>query len=118
MPFGALQPSVGIRDWLLGEGARMPNAEEMLTGLAERLIAVGVPVDRASTAIDTLHSEYAGVGRIWTRDGGTTVRLFPHGARSTDAYLNSPFHTVHATGDWLILDLSKTPDDATRSFRT
>lgn len=112
VPFGALQPSVGIRDWLLGEGARMPNAEEMLTGLAERLIAVGVPVDRASTAIDTLHSEYAGVGRIWTRDGGTTVRLFPHGARSTDAYLNSPFHTVHATGDWLILDLSKTPDDA------
>ena len=70
MPFGALQPSVGIRDWLLGEGARMPNAEEMLAGLAERLIAIGVPVDRASTAIDTLHSEYAGVGRIWLgRDG-------------------------------------------------
>ena len=112
VPFGALQPSVGIRDWLLGEGARLPNPEDMLAGLAERLIAIGVPVDRASTAIDTLHSEYAGVGRIWTRDGGTSVRLFPHGARSTDAYLNSPFHTVHETGEWLILDLSETPDDA------
>ncbi len=112
VPFGALEPSVGIRDWLLGEGARIDKAERMLEGLAERLIDIGVPVDRASTAIDTLHSEYAGVGRVWTRNGGVTVRLFPHGSRSQEAYLRSPFAEVHQTGRWLILDLSETPDDA------
>ncbi len=112
VPFGALEPSVGIRDWLLGEGARIDKAERMLEGLAERLIDLGVPVDRASTAIDTLHSEYAGVGRVWTRGGGVTVRLFPHGSRSQEAYLRSPFKTVHETGEWLILDLFATPDDA------
>ncbi len=112
VPFGALEPSVGIRDWLLGEGARIDKAERMLEGLAERLIDIGVPVDRASTAIDTLHSEYAGVGRVWTRNGGVTVRLFPHGSRSQEAYLRSPFAEVHRTGRWLILDLSETPDDA------
>ena len=112
VPFGAIQPAVGIRDWLLGEGARVAKAEAMLEGLAERLIAIGVPVDRASTAIDTLHSEYAGVGRVWTRDGGSTVRLFPHGSRSQQAYLTSPFHTIHETGTWLILDLARTPDEA------
>jgi adenylate cyclase len=112
VPFGALEPSVGIRDWLLGEGARIDKAERMLEGLAERLIDLGVPVDRASTAIDTLHSEYAGIGRVWTRGGGVTVRLFPHGGRSQDAYLRSPFKTVHDSGEWLILDLFQTADDA------
>ena len=112
VPFGAIQPSVAIRDWLLSEGARLPKADDMLSGLAERLNAIGVPVDRASTAIDTLHSEYSGVGRVWTRETGTTVRLFPHGEASDAAYRTSPFFTVHESGDWLILDLAETPNEA------
>ncbi|GJE60865.1 adenylate/guanylate cyclase domain-containing protein [Methylobacterium trifolii] len=111
VPFGAIQPSVAIRDWLLSEGARLPNADDMLSGLAERLAEIGVPVDRASTAIDTLHSEYSGVGRVWTRENGSTVRLFPHGEASEKAYRASPFHAVHESGQWLILDLAETPDD-------
>ena len=112
VPFGALQQCVALRDWLLSEGARMPNAEDLLAGLAERLIDLGVPVDRATTAIDALHSEYSGVGRFWTRENGSTVRLFPHGEASDKAYRESPFQTVHETGEWLILDLSETPDAA------
>ncbi|GJD31197.1 hypothetical protein PMNALOAF_2451 [Methylobacterium adhaesivum] len=112
VPFGALQQCVALRDWLLSEGARMPNAEDLLAGLAERLIDLGVPVDRATTAIDALHSEYSGVGRFWTRETGSTVRLFPHGEASDKAYRESPFQTVHETGEWLILDLSETPDAA------
>ncbi len=111
VPVGAIEQSVGIRDWLLGEGARLPNASDLISGLALRLNAVGVPVDRASTAIDTLHSEYSGVGRIWTREGGTSVRLFPHGETSDEAYRASPFFTVHESGEWLILDLGEAPDD-------
>lgn len=111
VPFGAIQPSVGIRDWLLGEGARLPNADDLLAGLAQRLNTVGVPVDRASTAIDTLHSEYSGVGRVWTREAGTRVRLFPHGEASEQAYQASPFRAVHESGEWLVLDLAATPDD-------
>ena len=110
VPFGAIQGSVGIRDWLLGEGARLPEANDLLAGLAERLIAIGVPVDRASTAIDTLHSEYSGVGRVWTRETGSRMRLFPHGAASEAAYRASPFRSVHLSGEWLILDLAETAD--------
>jgi adenylate cyclase len=110
VPFGAIQPSVGIRDWLLGEGARLENASDLLAGLAHRLIEIGVPVDRASTAIDTLHSEYSGVGRVWTRETGTTVRLFPHGEASDTAYRESPFYAVHQTGEWQILDLAEVDD--------
>jgi adenylate cyclase len=71
-----------------------------------------VPVDRITTAIDALHSEYAGIGRIWTREGGYTFRLFPHGEEAERAYERSPFAEALRTGRWLILDLSRTPDDA------
>ncbi|HYI91128.1 MAG TPA: adenylate/guanylate cyclase domain-containing protein, partial [Beijerinckiaceae bacterium] len=70
---------VALDHWLLGEAARTEDAGEVLAGLAERLDGVGVPVDRITTAIEVLHSEYAGVGRFWTREEGATVRLFPHG---------------------------------------
>jgi len=111
VPFGALQACVGIRDWLLGAGARLPKPDDLLSGLAERLNEIGVPIDRASTAIDTLHSEYSGIGRVWTRDGGSTVRLFPHGDASHKAYRESPFFAVHESGEWMILDLAEVEEE-------
>jgi adenylate cyclase len=107
-----LRPALALRDWLLAEGARLDDWEVLLSGFAERLNALGVPVDRVTTAIDALHSEYTGIGRIWTRESGYSYRLFPHGERSERAYERSPFAEAHKTGRWLVLDLPGTPDDA------
>jgi adenylate cyclase len=63
------------------------------------------------SAVDLLHSQYAGVGRIWTKDEGTTARLFPHGPNRDRVYAESPFAHVHRTRDWLLLDLAQTPDE-------
>ncbi len=106
------KPALALRDWLLAEGARLEDWDVLLAGLAERLIRLGVPVDRITTAIDALHSEYTGIGRIWTREGGYAFRLFPHGEMAERAYERSPFAEAHRTGRWLVLDLPKTPDDA------
>jgi adenylate cyclase len=106
------KPALALRDWLLAEGARLEGWGVLLSGLAERLDALGVPLDRLTTAIDALHSEYTGIGRIWTRDGGYAFRLFPHGETSERAYERSPFAAAHQTGRWLLLDLRTTPDDA------
>jgi adenylate cyclase len=106
------KPALALRDWLLAEGARLEGWGVLLSGLAERLDALGVPLDRITTAIDALHSEYTGIGRIWTRDGGYAFRLFPHGETSERAYERSPFAEAHRTGRWLILNLATTPDDA------
>ena len=103
-------PVVALRDWLLEEARG--DHQELLGGLAEHLNALGIPVDRVSTAIDALHSEYTGIGRIWTREDGSSFRLFPHGAQSDDTYARSPFAAVHATGEWLRLDLTDTADEA------
>jgi adenylate cyclase len=109
---GLFKPGLALRDWLLAEGARLQEWDVLLAGLAQRLEALGVRVDRITTAIDALHSEYTGIGRMWTRESGYAFRLFPHGEQSERAYERSPFAEAHRTGRWLILDLSKTPDDA------
>jgi adenylate cyclase len=59
-----LPKALAIRDWLLTEAAQLVDPGQILPGLAERLIAIGVPIDRITTAIDVLHSEYAGIGRF------------------------------------------------------
>ncbi|QRE72324.1 adenylate/guanylate cyclase domain-containing protein [Methylobacterium aquaticum] len=111
IPIGLFRDCVALRDWLLSEGARLPESGDLLAGMAERLNALGVPVDRATTAIDALHSDYSGVGRFWTREDGVSFRLFPHGEVTEQALARSPFAHVYGTGEWLILDLRETPDD-------
>ncbi|MBV9076222.1 MAG: adenylate/guanylate cyclase domain-containing protein, partial [Methylobacteriaceae bacterium] len=57
-----------------------------------------------------LHSEYSGVARIWTKENGSSFRLFPHESRD-EAYLVSPFHYVHQVKEWLVMDVDATPDE-------
>jgi adenylate cyclase len=60
--------------------------------------------------MDLLHSEYAGIGRFWTKEEGATSRRLPHGPEHDRLYGESPFAHVHHTREWLLLDLSQTPD--------
>jgi adenylate cyclase len=110
-PTNASGGTVGLRDWLVDEAAHLADAGELLTGFAERLVALGLPLHRISTAMEALHSEYAGIGRSWTPEEGSTVRLLPHGERRERVYAVSPFAHVNRTGEWLLLDLARTPDE-------
>ena len=110
VPRDVLVQAVGLRDWLIGEAATVDH-QGLLAGFAERLNDLGIPVDRVTTAIDALHSEYSGIGRIWTKQEGSSFRLFPHGSKTEEVYARSPFRHVHETGEWLKLDLDDTPDD-------
>jgi len=102
---------IALRDWLITVAGQMEDSNEVLSGFLNRLIELGLPVDRAVSAIETLHSEYAGIGRFWTREEGTVVRYLPHGDRRETVYQTSPFAHVNRTGEWLVLDLANTPDD-------
>ena len=107
-----LPKALAIRDWLLSEAAQLADPGEISPGLAARLIALGIPIDRIMSAIDLLHSEYSGVGRVWTKEEGTTSRFFPHSPDGNRVVYNkSPFAHVHRTREWLLLDLTQTPDD-------
>ena len=99
-----------VRDWLVTDGVRHGDAGQVLSEFAAHLNALGVPVDRIFAAIEALHSEYAGMGWLWTAEEGASVRFLPHGERREAVYKTSPFAHVNRTGEWLILDLSSTPD--------
>jgi adenylate cyclase len=107
----SLSRAVALRDWLVMAAARMEDSNDVLTGFLERLIDLGLPIDRAVSAIEALHTEYAGIGRFWTREEGTVVRYLPHGDRREAIYQSSPFAYVNRTREWLLLDLAQTPDD-------
>ncbi|MGO4571268.1 adenylate/guanylate cyclase domain-containing protein [Microvirga sp. 2TAF3] len=101
---------IALRDWLVTEAARMDDPSEILNGFIEQLRGLGIPIDRAASAIEALHSEYAGIGRFWTREEGTIVRYLPHGERRETVYASSPFAYVNRIGEWLLLDFAETPD--------
>lgn len=102
---------IALRDWLVTVAVKIEDPNEVMSGFIERLIELGLPMDRAVSAIEALHSEYAGIGRFWTREAGTVVRYLPHGQRRDAVYQASPFAYVGRTGEWLFLDLAHTADD-------
>jgi adenylate cyclase len=63
------------------------------------------------TAVELIHAEQSGVGRLWER--GKAVREIPFlwGARRDELYNASPFFYVHETGNWLDFVVADTPDD-------
>ena len=106
-----LSKALAIRDWLLTEAAQLADPGQILPGLAERLIALGIPIDRIMSAIDLLHSEYAGDRALLDQRRGHDLspasRMAP---TAIGVYNESPFAHVHRTREWLLLDLAQTPD--------
>jgi hypothetical protein len=95
-----LPQALAIRDWLLTEAAQLADSGQILPGLADRLTAAGIPIDRITTAIDVLHSEYAGIGRFWTKEEGATsrrLRMAPSTIGST-ARARLPTFTTRGNG--------------------
>lgn len=111
-----------LRDWLFGEARSRRDTHLMLAGVCEGLNKAGVPVDRGTIALRTLHSEHAAVGRLWTKGGGSSGETFGFPGELNEnqlsadpqvsaAYLRSPFYRVHEARQPLSLWLRPAPDD-------
>lgn len=111
LPPDLLRASVALRDWLMGEARASRDLQFILAGLCERLNAIGVPVDRAASAIDTLHSEHAALGQFWVKGEATRAEAFAYNQGSRSTYENSPFYAVHQSRQMLELWLADTPDE-------
>lgn len=99
-------------DWLLGDARQIPDANDILTGLCERLNAAGFPVDRATSAIQVLNSETLGVARVWERGAGARETFLSYGPEAEQVLAATPFRVAHETGDWVNLWVPDTADDA------
>jgi adenylate cyclase len=101
-----------VRTWLVQEARTKRDTGFFLAGLCEHLNEAGVPIDRGSLALETLHSEHSAIGRFWIKGEGSHSEKFRYDRQDRAAYERSPFHYVHQTKEPLVLDLSVTPDEA------
>ena len=98
--------------WLLGDARAIPDPNDILTGLCERLLEAGFPVDRATSAIQVLNSETLGVARVWDSGSGARELTLSHSRDAEQVLAATPFRRAHETGEWVNLWVPDTPDDA------
>jgi adenylate cyclase len=106
-----LNAAIELRRWLLGEAKDRRDTGLFLQGMCERLNQAGVPVDRGSLALETLHSEHGAIARFWVKGVGSRSTKLRYGSEEPGAYERSPFYHVHQTRRPLLLDLRRTPDE-------
>jgi adenylate cyclase len=112
-PQPALLSTAELKGWLVGESLAIADAKSFIEQFADRMLAAGVPIDRMTTAIETMHADYSGIGRFWTRGEGVVERYWPYDSSDgADAvYKRSPFYECHTTKKWCRFKVAETPDE-------
>ncbi|MGC1575589.1 MAG: adenylate/guanylate cyclase domain-containing protein [Beijerinckiaceae bacterium] len=100
-----------LRDWLLVEARRAEDPSKSLTELSNRLLALGVPIERVALSISTLHAEHDAVGRIWLKDGGVKESVYVSPGPDDPTFLRSPYYAALTSREWVEMRLAETPDD-------
>lgn len=85
--------------WLLHEGWRQQDYRQLFDGIAARLLAQGVPLQRMAAYIPALDPEVFGDGFIWKRaEGGAQHIPAPYSLLAEDGFRLSPLHEMRRTG--------------------
>jgi adenylate cyclase len=82
-------------DWLMSGDASTAGLAELLDGLMARLVAAGMPFERATFHLGTLHPQVLGFTAQWNPQHGTCneLRVNVH-VRETNEFLLSPLKPV------------------------
>jgi len=96
-------------DWLLQVGRLSTDAEELLGGLCELLVARGLPLERVGLHSRLLHPQLAGVRLLWRRGIGAEETLYRYDVAESGAYEKSPLYQVYTTAEIVRRRLSEPP---------
>ncbi len=94
-------------EWLTGDECHALDEAGLVSGLGRRLRALGVPVDRLTLHLMTLHPEFIGRTIAWAPGEPVEIHDRDHGTRLTIA--NTPLHRVFETREMLIVGPGKSP---------
>jgi adenylate cyclase len=83
-----------IAGWLIDEGRFLADNAALFSAFCERVVALGIPLDRASLHLRALHPQYRGVSRIWRPGRPLDDRFLDHGIEKTATYRDSPVRIV------------------------
>jgi adenylate cyclase len=70
----------------------------------------GIPIDRATSAVELRHAERAANARIWEFGSSAREYIYAH-ERGSDASGKRPLAEAHRLNDWIFTWLPDTPDD-------
>lgn len=89
-----------IEGWLLGAAVRENDLLTLFESLAWRVVAAGLPLERASLHVGTLHPELYGFSWSWNRsDGLCDETRVPQDSLETDSYRRNPLYRVIEYGE-------------------
>ena len=106
-PPSAMAPA----DWLLQVGRLAQNADELLGGLCDLLVARGVPLERVGLHARLLHPQVAGVRLLWRRGIGAEETRYGHDTTESGVYERSPLYIVYVNAEVVRRRLTGPPAD-------
>ncbi len=103
-----------IEQWLLADAVNEDDLLLLFEGFVWRLVAAGLPLDRASLHVGTLHPQLIGFAWNWNRQDGLCDEVkIDDASRQTDSYKLSPMYRVIGHGE-LVRENVRDPGAAER----
>jgi adenylate cyclase len=99
-------------EWLAGDECHALNESGLAAEFGRRLRAAGLPVDRLTLHLRTLHPEIFGRSVAWTPGETVEVRDREHGIEVSPGFAGSPLRRVMETREPLIVRLDDSNDPA------
>lgn len=100
-----------IEAWLLTDG-RLLELTAIVDGLAYRLLALGLPLDRMTVSFGLLNPSVLAAGIVWRPSYPLRYTRYNYSDRDDGSYERSPFKIAHEEKRWVELDVQSTPDEA------
>lgn len=95
-----------IESWLLGEALGIEDLLPLIESFLWRLVAAGLPLDRASLHVGTLHPQLFGFAWNWNRSDGFCDEVkVAEAAVGSEAYRRNPLFRVIEHGETVRADL-------------
>jgi len=89
--------------WITEAGLAGRAETAVLEGFCERVLAVGLPLARATVLMDTLHPIYEGRVFSWKRDfSNVALREYGRTSEALQLWEQSPFYRLEVSGDPLL----------------
>src|SRR5712664_3453295 len=92
-----------IVEWLSGDECHELDDAGLIAGLGRRLRGAGLPVDRLSLHLRTLHPEFLGRTLAWAPNEPVEIHDREHGIEVSRAFMSNPVLQVLETGKPLVV---------------
>ena len=83
-----------IAGWLVGEAWKIPASDELVGGFCRCLRDCGVPIERMTVIIPTLHPQVFAAVLVWRNDSGVKTIYEPHDILRQPKFKDSPFAAI------------------------